>query len=64
MRYYVNNKYVKKVSKKPFKTTLKLSKKLKAGKTYRYKVKVYYKPDAKHPKGHTVTKSAKFKVCK
>lgn len=64
VRYYVNGKYVKKVTKSPFKTTLKLSKKLRAGKTYRYKIKVYFKPSAAHPKGRVITKSAKFKICK
>ncbi len=64
VKYYVNGKYAKKVSKSPFGTTLKLSKKLKAGKTYRYKVKAYYKPSTAQPKGRVVTKSAKFKICK
>ncbi|MGH2958386.1 MAG: hypothetical protein ACRDKE_02185 [Solirubrobacterales bacterium] len=64
VKVYVNNKYVKKVKKSPFKVKVKLSKKLKAGKTYRYKIKVYFKPSAKYPKGRVMTKSAKFKICK
>lgn len=64
VKVYVNGKYVKKVKKSPFKTTVKLSKKLKAGKTYKYKVKVYFKPTTKYPKGRVMTKTAKFKICK
>jgi hypothetical protein len=64
VKVYVNNKYVKKLKKSPFRTTVKLSKKLRAGKTYRYKVKVYFKPTTKYPKGRVMTKSAKFKICK
>jgi hypothetical protein len=64
VKVYVNNKYVKKLKKSPFRANVKLSKKLRAGKTYRYKVKVYFKPTAKYPKGRVMTKSAKFKMCK
>ena len=64
VKVYVNKKYVKKLKRSPFRTTVKLSKKLRAGKTYRYKVKVYFKPSAKYPKGRVRTKSAKFTICK
>lgn len=64
VKYYVNGKYVKKAKKSPFKATLRLSHKLREGKTYRYKAKVYFKPSAGHRKGRVITKSAKFKICK
>jgi beta-galactosidase/beta-glucuronidase len=64
VKAYVNGKFVKKVKKSPFKVKVKLSKKLKAGKSYKYKVKVYFKPTAKYPKGRVITKSARFKICK
>jgi hypothetical protein len=64
VKVYVNNKFVKKVKKSPFKVKVKLSKKLKAGKTYKYKIKVYFKPTAQYPKGRVMTKTAKFKLCK
>jgi hypothetical protein len=64
VKFYVNNKYVKKDKKSPFKAKVKLSSKLKAGKTYKYKVKVYFKPTAANPKGRVVTKTGKFKICK
>lgn len=64
VKYYVNGKYAKQVSRSPFGTTLKLSKQLKAGKTYRYKVKVYYKPSDAYPNGRVTTKTAKFKICR
>lgn len=64
VKYYVNGKFVKKVKKSPFWAKIKLSKKLKEGKSYRYKVKVYFKPTAQYPKGRVMTKSARFKLCK
>jgi len=64
VKFYVNNKSVVKDKKSPFKATVKVSKRLRAGKTYKYKVKVYFKPTSIHPKGHVVTKSGKFKICK
>ncbi|MBJ7354786.1 MAG: hypothetical protein JHC98_08180 [Thermoleophilaceae bacterium] len=64
VKVYVNGKYVKKVKKSPFKVTVKLSKKLRAGKTYKYKVKVYFKPTTKYPRGRVMTRTAKFKICK
>jgi hypothetical protein len=64
VKAYVNGKYVKKVKRSPFKVSVKLSKKLKPGKTYKYKVKVYFKPTTKYPKGRVMTKTAKFKICK
>ncbi|MFT4048779.1 MAG: hypothetical protein QM648_02970 [Solirubrobacterales bacterium] len=65
-KLWINNKYVKKSSKSPYKLKAKLSSKLKlkAGKTYKYKVKVYFKVDSSFPKGRVQTKTAKFKVCK
>ncbi|MBJ7458488.1 MAG: hypothetical protein JHD02_04795 [Thermoleophilaceae bacterium] len=64
VKVYVDGKYVKKVKKSPFKVTVKLSTKLKAGKTYTYKLKVYFKPTDKYPKGRVLTRTAKFKICK
>lgn len=64
VKFYVNGKYMKKSKHSPFKATVKLSSKLVAGKTYRYKVKVYFKPTTAYPKGRVMTKSAKFKICK
>jgi len=64
VKTYVNKKYVKKLKKSPFRSSQKLSKRLRAGKTYKYKVKVYFKPTEKWPKGRVRTKTAKFKVCR
>lgn len=65
-KLWINNKYVKKSSRSPYKLKAKLSSKLKlrAGKTYKYKVKIYFKADSTYPKGRVQTKTAKFKVCK
>lgn len=64
VKYYLGKKQLKKVSRSPFAAKLKLSKKLKAGKSYRIKIKVYYKPSSTQPNGRVVTKWAKFKLCK
>jgi hypothetical protein len=64
VKVYVNGRQVKKVKKSPFKVNVKLSRKLKAGKTYKYKLKVYFKPNAKYPKGRVMTKTGHFKICK
>jgi hypothetical protein len=64
VKVYVNGKQVKKVKKSPFKVKVKLSKKLKTNKSYTYKIKVYFKPDAKYPKGRIMTKTGHFKLCK
>lgn len=64
VKYYLGKKQLKKVSRSPFAAKLKLSKKLKTGKTYRVKIKVYYKPSSTHPGGRVITKWAKFKLCK
>lgn len=50
--------------KRPFKVTLRTSKKLKKGKSYKYTVRVYFKPDAKYSKGRIVKKTGKVKICK
>lgn len=63
VKYYVAGKYVKKSKRKPFKVRVNLAKKLRTGKTYRYKAKVYFKPTPAHPNGRKVTKTAKFKLC-
>lgn len=50
--------------KRPFKLKVRTSKKLKKGKSYRYTVRAYFKPDAKYSKGRIVKKTGKVKICK
>lgn len=50
--------------KRPFKVKFRTSKKLKKGKSYKYTVRVYFKPDAKYSKGRIVKKTGKVKICK
>lgn len=64
VKVYTNKKYVKKLKKSPFRARVKVAKRLRAGRTYKYKVKVYFKPTEKWPKGRVRTKTAKFKVCR
>lgn len=64
VKYWVAGKYVAKAKRSPFTARVKLSTKLRAGRTYRYRAKVYFKPSAAHPTGRTVTKSGKFKLCR
>ncbi|MGK2877237.1 MAG: hypothetical protein ACSLFF_01460 [Solirubrobacterales bacterium] len=63
-KLYINGKQVKKVTKSPFKFKVKVSSKLKTGKSYGYKIKVYFKPDATYPQGRVITKTGHFKLCK
>jgi hypothetical protein len=64
IKVYVNGRYVKKYKKSPFIAKTKLSRKLKTGRSYKYKAKVYFKPEAKYPKGRVITKTAHFKLCR
>ncbi|MGH2958119.1 MAG: hypothetical protein ACRDKE_00825, partial [Solirubrobacterales bacterium] len=64
VKVYVNGRYVKKFKRSPFKGKVKLSRKLKTGKSYKYKAKVYFKPEAKYPKGRVVSKTGRFKLCR
>jgi hypothetical protein len=64
VKTFVNGRQVKKVKKSPFKARIKLSRKLRTGKTYKYKVKAYFKPEAKYPKGRVITKTGHFKLCR
>lgn len=64
VKYYVRGKYVRKVKRSPFRARLKVSNSLRPGKTYKYKIKAYFKPTDKWPKGRVRTKTAKFTLCK
>jgi hypothetical protein len=64
VKTFVRNKPVKKVKKSPFKARIKLSRKVRTGKSYKYKVRVYFKPEAKYPKGRVITKTGHFKRCR
>ncbi len=64
IKVYVHGKYAKKYKKSPFKARTKLARKLKTGRTYKYKAKVYFKPEAKYPKGRVVSKTGRFKICR
>jgi hypothetical protein len=54
----------KSFKKSPYRIKVRTSKKLKKGKTYKYKLTAYYKPTSVYPKGKTIKKSGKFKICK
>lgn len=60
----VKGQKAKKDKRAPFRFTYRLSKKLKAGKTYRYKLKVTFKPTTKYPKGRSIKKTGRFKICR
>jgi hypothetical protein len=64
VKTFVGGRQVKKVKKSPFKTKAKLSRKLRVGKTYKYKVSVYFKPEAKYPKGRVIKKTGHFRLCR
>jgi hypothetical protein len=64
VKVYVKGKYVKKYKKSPFKAKTKLSRKLKAGGSYKYKARVFFKPEAKYPKGRVITKTGNFRLCR
>lgn len=64
VKLFIGKKHLKKSSRAPFTIKAKLPKKLKAGKTYKYKLKVYFKPDSTFPAGRVETKTGKFKLCK
>lgn len=64
VKTFIRGKPVKKVKKSPFKARIKLSRKVRTGKTYKYKVRVYFKPEAKYPKGRVITKTGHFRRCR
>ncbi|MBJ7354787.1 MAG: hypothetical protein JHC98_08185 [Thermoleophilaceae bacterium] len=64
VKTFVLGKQVNKVKKSPFTARIKLSKKVRAGRTYKYKVKVYFKPEAKYPKGRIITRTGHFRLCR
>lgn len=64
VKVYVNGRFAKKYKKSPFRAKVRISKKLKTGKNYKYKARVYFKPDAKYPKGRIRTKTGNFRLCR
>jgi hypothetical protein len=63
-RLYVAGRYSGQSKRPPFAIKAKLSKRLSPGRSYRYKIKVFFKPDATWPRGHVVTKSSSFRICR
>lgn len=64
LRIYVAGRYARQSTKAPFRMRAKLNKKLRAGRSHRYKIKVYFKPDATYQTGNVVTKSSSFRICR
>lgn len=64
VKVYPNGRYAKKLKKSPFKSRIKLSRKLKTGKSYKYTARVFFKPEAKYPKGRMISKTGRFKLCR
>lgn len=60
----VKGQRAKKDKRAPFRMNYRLSRKLKEGKTYRYTLKVTYKPSAEYPRGRAVKKTGRFKICR
>lgn len=64
VRVSVRGQKTKTYKRSPFRVRYKLSRKLKTGKTYKYTLRSYFKPTAQYPRGRTVKKVARFKLCK
>lgn len=64
VRVYVRGKYVKKAKHSPYRAHVTINKRLRKGRTYKYKVKAWFKPDRIHRNGHVATKTAKFRPCR
>ncbi len=64
VRYYVRGKYVKKVKKRPWRAHIRINRKLKKGKRYSITARVYFKPSDGRPKGHVVSRTTHFRICR
>lgn len=64
VRVSVRGQKSKTFKRSPFRARYKLSKKLKQGKTYKYTLRVYFKPSAQFPNGRVVKKVGRFKLCR
>ncbi|MGH2906773.1 MAG: hypothetical protein ACRDKI_08385 [Solirubrobacterales bacterium] len=63
VRLSIRGMKTKTIKRSPFRVNVKLGRKIKTGKTYRYTLRVYYKPAAGSSKGKVVKKTGKFKRC-
>lgn len=64
VRVSVRGQKSKTYKRSPFRVRYKLSRKLKAGKTYKYTLRSYFKPTTQNAKGRVVKKVGRFKLCK
>lgn len=64
VRVSVRGQKSKTFKRSPFRVRYKLSRKLKAGKTYKYTLRAYFDKSAQFPNGRVIKKVGRFKLCK